>query len=143
MMQRLINHTLAITSLLLLLCAGLNFAPAQASALGPIQTVAASNSRQDACQGLNQLGGGGCGGGQSTISKIASGAVSIISYIAGVIALIMIIVSGIRFMTSNGDASKVSAAKTALVYALIGIAIAGLAQILVRFVLSSAAGAQL
>lgn len=94
-----------------------------------------------ACQGLSQLGGTSCGGGagKSAVGSVAAKAVEIISYIAGIIAIIMIIISAIRFITSNGDASKVGTAKTALVYALIGIAVAGLAQVLVRFVLGTAA----
>jgi hypothetical protein len=53
----------------------------------------------------------------------------------------MIIISGIRYMTSGGDSNKVSAAKSALIYALIGIAVAGAAQLLVHFALSEGVNA--
>ncbi|HET7060360.1 MAG TPA: pilin [Candidatus Saccharimonadales bacterium] len=110
-----------------------------ASALGANPSVVA-DSHQDACNGLNQVGGTGCGGGQAGITNILSGVVTIISYIAGIIAVIMIIVSGMRYMTSGGDSTKVSAAKTALIYALIGLAVTGLTQILIHLVLSTAVG---
>ncbi len=97
-------------------------------------------AEQAACDGLNELGGTSCGGGQSAINNVASRVINLISLLAGIIAVIMIIVSGIRYVTSGGDSNKVSAAKTALIYALIGIAIAALAQVLVHFVLSQTAG---
>lgn len=99
--------------------------------------VVASAGKQDACNGLSQVGGS-CGGGEASLSKVLKGVVSIISYIAGIIAVIMVIISGIRFVTSGGDSNAVSSAKTALVYALIGIAVAILAQVLVHFVIGAA-----
>lgn len=113
-----------------------------ASALSPAPTnIVATAGKTDACNGLSQVSGTGCGGGQDKIGNFIGGVVSIISYIAGVIAIIMIIISGIRYTTSGGDSAKVGAAKTALIYALIGVAVAGLAQILVHLVLSTAANA--
>jgi hypothetical protein len=102
-------------------------------------TMVADTSKQDACAGLKQVSGTGCGAGQGKIGTVAQGIVAIISVVAGAIAVIMIMVSGIRYMTSGGDSSKVSAAKTALIYALIGLAIVGLTQVLIHFVLSTSA----
>lgn len=111
---------------------------AHAASLHSVQTLA-SAGKSDACSGLNQVGGS-CGGGQSDIGGVLRGVVEIISYIAGIIAVLMIVISGIRFITSSGDSSKVAAAKTALVYALIGIAVLGLSQLLIHVVLSTSAG---
>jgi hypothetical protein len=96
-----------------------------------------------ACDGLDQLGGTSCGNdaGQSAVGNVAARVVTIMSYVAGIIAIIMVVVSGIRYTTSGGDSAKVGAAKTALIYALIGIAVAALAQFLVHFVLSQASNA--
>lgn len=95
-----------------------------------------------ACSGLDQLGGASCGSnaGQSAVGGVANRVVTIISYIAGIIAIIMVIISGVRYTTSGGDSAKVGAAKTALVFALVGIGIAALAQVLVHFVLNQASG---
>jgi uncharacterized membrane protein YuzA (DUF378 family) len=57
--------------------------------------------------------------------------------IVGMAAVIMIIVAGLKFVTANGDSSRVASARNTLIYALIGIAIAALAQVLVHFVLSA------
>jgi hypothetical protein len=55
----------------------------------------------------------------------------------------MILVSAFKYITSNGDATKIGSAKTTLIYALVGLAIAALAQALVHFVLSESTSATL
>jgi hypothetical protein len=72
------------------------------------------------------------------VTTTISAAVNILSYLAGILAIIMIILSGFRYITSAGDSSKVSAAKNTLIYALIGVVIAALAQLLVRYVMTQA-----
>jgi hypothetical protein len=62
-------------------------------------------------------------------------ATQIISYIAGAAAIILLILGGIRYITSGGDASNVKSAKDTVLYALIGIAIVVIAQTLIAFVL--------
>jgi len=64
--------------------------------------------------------------------------INIFSAIVGVIAVIMIIVGGLRYITSGGDSSKVGAAKQTLIYAIIGLVIVALAQLIVHFVLAQA-----
>lgn len=94
---------------------------------------------QAACAGLTQLSGASCDSntGQSVLGNIANRAVILLSYIAGIIAVFMIILAGVRYTTSGGDPNKVGGAKTALIYALVGLAIAALAQFLTHFVLSN------
>ncbi|HXR49535.1 MAG TPA: TrbC/VirB2 family protein [Verrucomicrobiae bacterium] len=84
----------------------------------------------DAHQGLDQVGGGGI-----NIESVFTTIVDILSIVVGVIAIIVIIYSGLKYITSGGDANKVGSAKNTLIYALIGLAIAALAQFLVHFVL--------
>lgn len=129
----------------ILLTLSLTLLPVNACALAtvsaldahPVPTVA--DSIGAAKEGLNQTcSGGSCPSGQDGLTKVLNGVVTIISYIAGIIAVIMIIIAGIRFTTSGGDSNAVSGAKTSLVYALIGIAVAVLAQVLVHFVIGTA-----
>lgn len=56
-------------------------------------------------------------------------------YILGIIAVIMIVFSGIRYTTSTGDASKVKASKDTLLYAIVGLIVAMLAWTIVNFVI--------
>lgn len=71
------------------------------------------------------------------VGNIAEGAVKIISYVAGVLAIIMVIVAGFKYIVSGGDSGKVGSAKNTLIYALVGIAIAVFAQFLVHFVINA------
>jgi cytochrome bd-type quinol oxidase subunit 2 len=72
------------------------------------------------------------------LSGILSTAINIFSLVVGVIAVIMIIVGGLRYITSGGDSGKVGAAKTTIIYALVGLVVVALAQLIVRFVLTQA-----
>jgi hypothetical protein len=92
-----------------------------------------------------QAGTGAVGGqcDDSGITNILSTAVNILGIVAGIAAVIMIIVSGFRYITSGGESGKVSAAKNALIYALIGLVIVAFSQFLVHFVLSESNNATL
>jgi hypothetical protein len=71
----------------------------------------------------------------SGVSNVIHAAVTVLSILIGAAAIIMILLSGFRYITSGGDSNKISGAKNALIYALVGVAIAALAQFLVNFVL--------
>lgn len=58
-------------------------------------------------------------------------------YAVGIIATIMIIVSGIRYVTSAGDPARVNSAKSGILYAVIGLVIAIMAYAIVNFVIGS------
>ena len=73
---------------------------------------------------------------KNPIIKIIKAAVSIVSYITGAAAVILIIISSIRFVTSGGDANNVAQAKNALLYALVGVAITVAARAIISFVLN-------
>lgn len=64
---------------------------------------------------------------------------NIASVIIGVIAVVMIMIGGFRYITSAGDANRTKAAKDTLLYAVIGLIIVALAQFIVRFVISNVA----
>jgi heme/copper-type cytochrome/quinol oxidase subunit 2 len=62
--------------------------------------------------------------------------INVISVIVGVIAVIMIIFAGFRYITSGGKQESVSGAKNTILYAIIGLVIVALAQLIVHFVLA-------
>ena len=62
--------------------------------------------------------------------------VNLISVAVGIAAVIMIIVGGFRYITSGGKQESVTSAKNTIMYALIGLVIVALAQIIVKFVLN-------
>jgi hypothetical protein len=67
--------------------------------------------------------------------------INIFSVIVGFIAVIMIIIGGVRYITSGGDSGNISAAKNTIIYAVIGLIIVALAQVLVHFVLNNLSNA--
>ena len=57
--------------------------------------------------------------------------------ILGLVCVIIMIVGGVQYMTSSGDAGKVKKAKDTILYGLIGLIVCVLAFAIVNFVLSS------
>jgi hypothetical protein len=64
--------------------------------------------------------------------------VNVMLFLLGAIAVIMIIIGGIRYATSNGDASATKAAKDTVLYAVIGLVVAILAYAIVGFIVNTA-----
>ena len=75
--------------------------------------------------------------GGRTATQILEIAVNVLFFILGALAVIMIIWSGIRYVTSAGNAAAITSAKNTLVYAVVGLIVALLAYAIVNFVLSS------
>lgn len=73
-------------------------------------------------------------GADTTINNIVRTVVRILQVVAGIVAVIMIVIAGLRYTLSGGDAGKVSSAKNAIVYALVGIVVVIIAQALIMFV---------
>ncbi|MDB5170384.1 MAG: rane protein of unknown function [Candidatus Saccharibacteria bacterium] len=90
------------------------------------------SSQSQVLDGVGQTGSNCSGAGVTDTIQVV---VTILSIIVGIAAIIMIIISGLKYITSSGDAGRIGSAKTTLVYALIGLAIAALAQVLVSAVL--------
>lgn len=60
-----------------------------------------------------------------------------ILYVVGIIAVVMLIIGGIKYVVSGGDAKKVTDAKNTVLYAIIGLVVAFLAFAIVNFVISA------
>lgn len=86
-----------------------------------------ANSAKGSDQPANLFGDAG------VFSKISS----VLLFIVGAIAVIMIVIGGLRYVISGGDASQVQSAKNTILYALVGIIVAILAYAAVNFVITS------
>ena len=62
---------------------------------------------------------------------------NVVLYVIGVVAVIMLIIGGIKYVISGGDAKKVTDAKNTVLYAIIGLAIAFFSYAIVNFVISA------
>lgn len=70
------------------------------------------------------------------VNNIIKLVINIFSLVVGVISVIMIIIGGLKYITSGGDSGNVTGAKNTILYAIIGLVVVALAQVIVRFVLS-------
>ncbi len=97
-----------------------------------------SDAQSQVLNGISQTGSNCSGGGVDSAIKAA---VNILTLVVGIAAIVMIVYSGFRYITSAGDSNRVSAAKSTLIYAIIGLAIIGLSQVLVHWVLTTSTNA--
>ncbi len=74
---------------------------------------------------------------QSGIKNAAKIVVNILSIVVGIVAVIMLIFGGFRYITSGGESNSVSSAKNTLLYAIVGLVIVFLAQVIVHWVLNT------
>ena len=58
-------------------------------------------------------------------------------FVVGFLSVVMLIIGGIRYTTSNGDSSAIQAAKNTILYAVIGLIVAILAYAIVNFVITA------
>lgn len=112
-----------------------------------VPAVASASISSSVCSGSQSASGetaqAGCqsdiGNAQGDgIKKVAAKVVNIISIVVGVISIIFIIYGGFRYITSGGDSGKVGNAKNTLIYAVIGLVVVALAQVIVNVVLTTA-----
>lgn len=66
-----------------------------------------------------------------TIAKV----ISSLMFFLGIVAVIIIIIAGIRFATANGDAGKVKSARETILYAVIGLIVAIMSYVIVQFII--------
>lgn len=103
----------------------------------------AINTGGYACGGTNATGFSSedCNQDAGKLPAILSNIINIFSWIVGIVSVIMIIYGGFRYIISGGDSNGVTAAKNTILYAIIGLVIVALAQVIVQFVLTEADGA--
>lgn len=63
--------------------------------------------------------------------------VNALLYILGAVSVVMIIVGGVRYTTSMGDAKRIETAKDTILYAVVGLVVAILAYAIVNFVVTT------
>ena len=72
-----------------------------------------------------------------TLMETVSQILNVVIGVVGVVAVAVIIIGGIYFVISQGDASKVTRARNTILYGVVGLIVALLAFAIVNFVLSS------
>jgi hypothetical protein len=75
-------------------------------------------------------------GAEAKTKEFVSNLIKLLLYAIGIISVIMIIIGGIKYTTSNGDSSQITSAKNTILYAVVGLIVALLAFAIVNFVVS-------
>lgn len=97
----------------------------------------AQTPKDEVCKGVSGVTGKACddagliGGLDSTIATV----IDLLSVVIGVIAVVMIIIGGLKYIMSGGDSNSTSSAKNTILFALVGLVIVALAQVIAEFVL--------
>lgn len=69
-----------------------------------------------------------------SFEKLLKNGIELLLIVVGFLAVIFIIFSGFKYVTSAGDSAKIKQAKDTLVYSIIGLVVALLAFAIVQFV---------
>ncbi|HSX18867.1 MAG TPA: hypothetical protein VLE91_01900 [Candidatus Saccharimonadales bacterium] len=69
-----------------------------------------------------------------TVGKLATNILTILTSAAGALAVIFIILSGLKFANAGGDEKKMEGARNTITYAIIGVAVTVLAFIILQLV---------
>lgn len=99
--------------------------------LTPASAVDCSTPQECMEQGLQSTGGTG---GDTDLASVIKLITNVLMFIIGAVAVIMVIIGGFQYVTSQGDSSKTTTAKNTILYAVIGLIVALLAYAIVQFV---------
>jgi hypothetical protein len=123
---------IGVTTLTLVLGMSLQFAPAVSA------DASTDAAKKAACSGLGATSSGGnCNAGGPNLNSLVATVVNVLSVLVAIAAVIMIMVGGFKYITSGGDSSKTSGAKSTIMYAIIGLVIVAFAQFIVQFVVDT------
>jgi hypothetical protein len=99
-----------------------------ASAFDPFSSACQGNGDSAVCTNTNQ--GDPLTGHNGLINKVTR----ITALFAGVVAVIIIIIGGMMYILSSGDAGKVTRAKDTILYAAVGLLVIAAGQDIITFV---------
>jgi energy-converting hydrogenase Eha subunit B len=145
MIQKIKHYLLITASILMMATPAL--VPVAVAADAASSNGCGTNIADQVAQGATEASGNdvncndNSAGDASSLTSLARNIVNIFSIIVGAVAVIMIIYGGFRYITSGGDSNSVGSAKNTLIYAIVGLIIVALAQIIVRFVLTQSSNA--
>jgi hypothetical protein len=118
-----------------------------ASTFLPLSSLAVATGPESPCgTDLTLNNGANCAASSSNATSLfSSGGVfqtvsNVLIFIVGAIAVIMLIIGGLRYVISQGDKGNVESAKNTILYAVIGIVVAVMAYAIVNFVAGSLTG---
>ena len=92
-----------------------------------------STPQECAQQGVNTAD---TGASSTSVGDIIKTITNVLMFIVGAVSVIMIVIGGLRYVISNGEASSIKGAKDTIFYAVIGLVVAILGYAIVNWVIS-------
>src|SRR5690349_9064207 len=80
----------------------------------PVDVLEKCDAESQVCKGTNK----------NSLYVLIGNVVNLLLTIAGIIAVIMIVIGGIRYTTSAGDAGQTKSARDTIIYAVVGLVVA-------------------
>ena len=104
--------------------------------------AATTDELEAACQGnnsalcVNYRDGKNDATTDNAVLKLLKNVTNILAYLAGVLAVIFVMLGGFKYITSGGDSQKAASGRQTLMYALVGLVVVIFSWQLILFVLS-------
>jgi hypothetical protein len=132
----MVNVILAFVSAFVVLVMSSSFAMAQTADLDIKKLCASSeaNKNSSLCVGYNE--GASSSETDNPLLNTLTVVINLLSFIAGILAVIFVMYGGFKYIVSTGDAGKVTSAKNTILYALVGIVVVVISRLLILFILS-------
>ncbi|HUO61870.1 MAG TPA: pilin [Candidatus Bathyarchaeia archaeon] len=136
-MKRIINTILINLSLV----ASLLFVALTPQAAGAIDVFQNCGGSGGGAVSGTASGSSICGAtSKDDFSTIMHNIINTMLFVLGMIAVLMIVIGGIRYTTSNGDSAATKSAKDTILYSVIGLVVAIMAYAIVNFVVGRFGG---
>lgn len=105
---------------------------AAVAAVIPVSTSLAVDPAKSVGEGVTASGGNN----QISLGTQIETVINVLLFVIAAVAVIMIILGGIKYVLSNGDSSQITSAKNTILYAVIGLVVALLSYAIVNFVVN-------
>jgi len=69
------------------------------------------------------------------VGGLLDNGLNLVYFVGGIVAVIVIIIAGVRFVTSSGNADGITKARNMLLYGIVGLAIIAVAFTITQFVI--------
>ena len=103
--------------------------------LSPVP-VGAVNALDDVCSQSGSNDNPICQNSNEQAEPLIKTLVNVLLFIVGALAVVMLIWSGISYVTSTGDSGRIKRAKDTLTYSIVGLIVASLAFVIVNYVVN-------
>lgn len=108
--------------------------------VAPVALVPATVSANDNCSNPKDCitkGSNNARTGATDLNQVIKSVTNLLLFLVGAVSVIMLVLGGFKYVTSNGNADQIKSAKNTIMYAVIGLVVAIIAYAAVDFVVDA------